>query len=516
MYKIDSKVDKPDLDYMRSRLEKMMQDGITVGNVLGKYRYYKNKQEEIAEVILNSYGIENVNSPKQVTRYLQNLEDDIVYEVCYIDGKWTSNKEAMGILSDMGYGFATSIMEFRKVKRYAEACKSLIDAMGDDKRVRPTVSFGKTNRVNYSSPALMNIPKELLWELIKPSEDGNILFTADIKNQEPSILINMLGVEDFKGALTDPRGLYETLFNKPFEVKAKLNVWVVPPDTDANGIWENSKLAEKQGIPPIYYSPYKLSTDVFFVKGKRILALEALNTVTDIGKEPIYPDKIIAHTEDGDCLTLPVKFEKIDNKHLGKHGVYEVAGIIDNVEVVCDSRTRNEFKIAWNAMTYGASAFGIKKMCKHIDGEAVYKYFSRIPEFKAYRQQCTKLANQGVQRINTFFGTPLHANESNSKVLKRVLMDLPIQGTGSDILALLIKHFDTEVEKRDLKDKLWIYFTRHDELIIEASNELVGEIGIDAIINIIRDIVEHQIDDWVPFKVEIDLIDNHTNELISL
>lgn len=503
MYKINSKVDKPDINYMKQRINDMMRRGIKVGDIESRYNEYKGLQDKIGNDILHKYGIMNVNSTKQIVSYMESLQSAEVYEICCIEGKWTSNKDALKDLELLGYEFARDIMNFRKAKKYAEACKSLLDTMDSNRLVHPDVSFGKTNRVNYSGPALMNIPKELLWHLIHPSETGNVLISADIKNQEPSILINLLGAKEFKDALTDPRGLYESLFSKSFEFKAKLNVWVVPHNSDRNGVWTSVQMAEKQTIPPIYYSPYKPLTDSFFVNGLKVLGIDSCNTVTDLGKEPVYPNKVTVYLEGGESLEMDVTFDKIDKKLLNKVGVYELTGTIKGVDLECTGIVRKEFKTAWNAMTYGASEFGIKKMCKHIDGKSIYRYFSKIEEFKKYRQKCTKLADAGIQTIRTFFGTELYANEFNPKVLRRVLMDLPIQGTGSDILALLIKHFDAEVVRRGLKDKLWIYYTRHDELILEASKECVEELGIEEIKSIVQDILEHQIDDWTPFKIEV-------------
>ena len=263
MYKINSKVDKPDINYMKQRINEMMRRGIKVGDIESRYNEYKGLQDKIGDDILHKYGIMNVNSTKQIVSYMESLQSAEVYEICCIEGKWTSNKDALKDLELLGYEFARDIMNFRKAKKYAEACKSLLDTMDSNRLVHPDVSFGKTNRVNYSGPALMNIPKELLWHLIHPSETGNVLISADIKNQEPSILINLLGAKEFKDALTDPRGLYESLFSKPFEFKAKLNVWVVPHNSDRNGVWTSVQMAEKQTIPPIYYSPYKPLTDSF-------------------------------------------------------------------------------------------------------------------------------------------------------------------------------------------------------------------------------------------------------------
>lgn len=508
MYNIDSKVDKPDIQYMLDQVNKMMDRGIKVTNARKIYNNYKSKQDELTDIIREEYGIQNPNSPPQVVGYLKSLENDEVYDECFLDGKWTTKKDSLKALEELGYQFATDLLQYRQAKKYAESCKTLIDHMDENNLIRPKISLGKTNRVNYSEPPLMNIPKKLLWSLISPSKPTNKLFAADIKNQEPSIMINLLNIEQFKDALTDPKGLYETLFEKPFSLKIKMNLWVVPPNTDRNGVWEPAELATKEGIPPIYYSPSRLNADAYYLDGEKAVAVEALNTVVDIGGEVELPTEIVVHLDNGDIIRKEVDMGKIDAKKLSKTGLYEIEGTIKGVDVQCKGIVRDEFKVAWNAMTYGASSFGINKMCKHIDGKTVYKYFSGIKEFKQYRKQCTDLANKGIQNIRTYFGTLLYANESNPKALKRVLMDLPIQGTGSDILSMLIKHFNEETESRGLSDKMWIYYTRHDELIIEVDGEYLETVGEDSVKETLRDILEHKVDNWEPFKLEIDQVDD--------
>lgn len=82
-------------------------------------------------------------------------------------------------------------------------------------------------------------------------------------------------------------------------------------------------------------------------------------------------------------------------------------------------------------------------------------------------------------------------------------MDIPIQGTGSDILALLVYHFDEEMFDRGLENKIMLYFTRKDELVIEVDKAYVDEVGKEKVFSILADVFEHRIDDWAPFKVKI-------------
>ncbi len=80
--------------------------------------------------------------------------------------------------------------------------------------VRPEINVGKTNRINYRKPALMNIPKDLLWHIIVPRKNGNVLYSVDIKNQEPMIIAYMLNIKILKDILKQEDDLYVGLFKK--------------------------------------------------------------------------------------------------------------------------------------------------------------------------------------------------------------------------------------------------------------------------------------------------------------
>jgi len=392
MYYIDSLFEEPDIDYMVARVKENLRTGIAVHDNTELYNKLLNAQQAAAANMRNIYGIANPNSVPQLQTYLENNMDGYIEEICYVNGKLTTNKDAMQQLAHKGYQFALDLLTYRRAKKYAENIKSIMDAT-EDGVVRPIMSLGKTNRVNYREPALMNIPKKLIWNVIAPRKEGNILISVDIKNQEPWILINMLNIEMLRDRLSadDKDGLYNLIFEELY--------------------------------------------------GKTPSAIE-----------------------------------------------------------------RQELKTAWNALTYGATKFGMMSMCKNFDGERLYKFFSSIPELKDYRGKCFAQARRKQQKVETYFGTELYADTLGNN-LSRVLMDLPIQGTGSDILALLIKHADEEFEDRGIDEYIAFYFSRHDELIFEASREWVEEIGLDAVFTELRDIMEHQVDDWEPFRVEIGVVE---------
>lgn len=502
MYHINSKVDKPDINYLHKRVREMMSRGVAVGNLSEMYGKFVSERDAISADIQENYGIYNPNSSQQITKYMSSLEDSVIYDICYVNNKWTSNKDSLSKLVELGYQFAIDILQYRRAKKYAESIKSMADAARQDNRVHPEVSLSKTNRINYSSPALMNIPKPLLWHTIKPIGEDNVLISADIKNQEPNILINMLNAEELKPALTADEGLYEHLFSQPFKPEAHLTIIVIPGYDE--GIISNNQLAEMGNIDPYFYTPKIPKVSTTYYNGVKVRYIDVTNVVVHPGNDTQLPDTVLIETVDNQQHQVPVVWETYNKKKLLNPGFISITGELEGIEVRCDGIARKEFKVAWNAMTYGASSFGVENMCKNIDGKAVYKYFSKIEAFNNYRKNCTRLANNGIQTISTYFGSQLFAGEEDNGKLKRVLMDLPVQGTASDILSLLIKHADDEIISRGLIDKLSIYYTRHDEIIFEVSRNWVDSVGIDTVKAIIMDIVEHRVDDWVPFKVEIE------------
>jgi len=376
---------------MQDRIVECVNRGIAINDVSRLYKTFIESQQATIKNLKSLYGISNPNSSAQVIEFFQSIADENIIDACVVDGKWTSNKDAMNMLVEKGYNEAVDILMYRRIKKYAESVKSIIDAMNKDGRIRPTVSLGKTNRINYKEPALMNIPKPLLWHIIAPRNAGNILFSVDIKQQEPWILCNMLGIEELKEIFRSGEDLYEAIFMRIFKRK-------------------------------------------------------------------------------------------------------------------CTKLERNEIKTSWNAMSYGASIHGIKKICRNIDAKEVYGYFNSLREFKDYKNKCFGLAKKNVQKVETYFGTEIYADEYGSR-LQRVLMDIPIQGTGADILALLIQHFDEEVEDRSIENEMELYFTRHDELIIEVDMDYVEECGEQEVVDILSDIFEHQIDDWDNFMVHIERVE---------
>lgn len=391
MYFIDTNFDEPDIELMKQRVEESMRKGICITDLTDKSKEYTVAMNCARTNMQSIYGIENPNSPTQIINYLIAHSDENIIKFCYDDKamKWTTKAEVMEELAGLGYTFAIDLLRYRKLAGYVKVVNQLVENLNSDGRLHPDVFLGKTNRINYRNPGLMNINKELLWDLIVPRTAGNSIYSIDIKNQEPWTLINKLGIKELKELLEidDGKGLYEKLFVEVY------------------------------------------------------------------GRD-------------------------------------------------CNKAEKDQFKASWNALTYGGTKFALNNICRTIDPDPIMARFNKIKEFKKYKNDCKLMADRGCQTVETAFGTVIETDELGKKLVRQ-LMDLPIQGTGSDILALLIEHFYSEIEKRGLEDKLEFYYSRHDELLIEVDKAYEEEVGVEAVTEVLADIFEHRIDDWEPYRIEI-------------
>lgn len=513
MYHISLKEDKPDIEYMRAKIEELMTRGIRLHEFTKLKEYYVNLRDTLKQNFADTYGVQNPNSVKQLVGLLIRLSNSVelgsrndIIENCYNDqdNKWTTNKDALGNLADLGYEFAQDLLDYRAADSYAKAILSLEGSIAKDGLIHPEVSLTKTNRISYTGPALMNIPKKLLWQLIAPFTPGNALYSVDIKNQEPSILAYMTGATELKQALESPEGLYECLFKQCFKPCCIANVLI---DTFMeNRVYSTKEISDIGTISPRAYYARKPQTTEQYYNGEKIKLIETVCAGGSKGVVPKLPDKVSIETEDGNTYEVNVTWEQADIKPKGSKD-YSVRGYLDGVEMKITPIERKEFKTSYLAITYGAAMPTIKESCRYIDGERVYKFVTGIEAIKVYKSNINTLINRGVNVIGSLFGTRLSAGTNDKNMLKRILLDLPIQGTGADILSLLLKHFYERVEELGISDKLCIYYTRHDELIVEVDGEWLNNVGSEHVVETLKDIFEHQIDDWAPFRIEICRVD---------
>ena len=158
---------------------------------------------------------------------------------------------------------------------------------------------------------------------------------------------------------------------------------------------------------------------------------------------------------------------------------------------------------------YGISSFGLSENLNIPVKEAkefIDSYFEAYPGIKIYMDEVVANAHKDGY-VKTLFGRKRNIPElSNKNYLirssgERIALNTPIQGTAADILKMAMVKIASEIKKRNLKSKLILQV--HDELVFDA---LISE--KEEIMNIMKEVMEHNYELDVPLKVDIEYGDN--------
>ena len=157
---------------------------------------------------------------------------------------------------------------------------------------------------------------------------------------------------------------------------------------------------------------------------------------------------------------------------------------------------------------YGISPFGLARnlnINQKVAKEYIDKYFETYPTIKGFMQHCVETAQkQGY--VTTLFGRirNIDLNVSNKQVLafnERAAMNMPLQGTASDIIKLAMINIFNEINKRGLKSKMLLQI--HDELIFDVPKTELKEMLI-----LIKQKMENVVKLNIPLTVSISYGEN--------
>lgn len=384
----------PDIVGLTETIKDSMSKGIKIADNSSLLHLVEGGIKKFSKELVENYGISNPNSRAQIITAFERLSKTTtpdIYDICYDKrtGKWSTKAENLSELALVGVRIAVVLSGYRTLNNIASTITSLNTLRDKNNLVHPEVTVGKTGRFNYKNPALMNINKKVLWNLIEARDYDSTLYSVDIKNQEPWILINMLNIGSLVGLLDSGKSIYDSVYR----------------------MWYGSDFENK--------------------------------------------------TE------------------------------------------RNEFKAAWNALTYGGSKYTVNNICKHISSDIIYTNFKKIAELKEYNQKCVSNGYRGTRECETIFHRKLDCDAAKGMALGRQLMDYPIQGSGVDILSFLNNNLLANAHDYGYEEMIEPYMFRHDEIVVQISNSLIEFVGEKGIIDFLQDTFKHKVDDWEPFSVDI-------------
>ena len=153
---------------------------------------------------------------------------------------------------------------------------------------------------------------------------------------------------------------------------------------------------------------------------------------------------------------------------------------------------------------YGISEYGLSRNVHITPKEAkefIAKYFELYPSVKQYMESNVEIAKQNGY-ATTLLGRVRYIPELSStnytlrQFGERVAMNMPLQGTASDIIKMAMINVQNKLKQANLKSKLILQI--HDELIVDTAKD-----EIDAVTAILKQEMESVADLEVPLIVDV-------------
>jgi len=173
---------------------------------------------------------------------------------------------------------------------------------------------------------------------------------------------------------------------------------------------------------------------------------------------------------------------------------------------------RKKAKAVNFGIVYGISDFGLSKNTHTTREEAkdfIEKYYLKYPRIKQYMESNIEFAKKN-KYVKTYFGRIRNIPElfNPKKVIQqfgeRAAMNMPLQGTASDIIKIAMIKVYNAMKKENLKSKLIL--TIHDELIVDTHPD-----EIDIVQKILKEEMESVVTLNVKLNVDIGVGDSWYN-----
>ena len=174
------------------------------------------------------------------------------------------------------------------------------------------------------------------------------------------------------------------------------------------------------------------------------------------------------------------------------------------LEEVTDSQRRSAKAVNFGII-YGISPFGLAndlKIPQSVAKDYIAKYFMTYPTIKTFLDSSVeKYKHDGY--VSTMFGRirnfdDMISSTQNAGFLARAAMNMPLQGTASDIIKLAMLNIDRKLTENKLNTKMVLQI--HDELIFD-----VPKVELAKVRELVRSEMENVVSLLVPLKVDIEV-----------
>ena len=174
------------------------------------------------------------------------------------------------------------------------------------------------------------------------------------------------------------------------------------------------------------------------------------------------------------------------------------------IQMVDDNMRRNAKAINFG-IVYGISDFGLSQnigISRKEASEYIDLYFARYPKIEQFMQKNVEFArNNGF--VRTLFGRirPIPEISNSNKNLQhfgeRVAMNMPLQGTASDIIKLAMIQVYDKLKNQGLKSKIILQV--HDELLVDTCKDELEDVK-----NILKETMENIVNLDVKLTVNVE------------
>ena len=169
------------------------------------------------------------------------------------------------------------------------------------------------------------------------------------------------------------------------------------------------------------------------------------------------------------------------------------------------SEMRRSAKAVNFGIIYGISPYGLAQnlgIPQSVAKEYIERYFQTYPTIKQFLDSSIEMYKE-KGFVSTLFGRIRNfdnvvPNSRDARFSERAAMNMPLQGTASDIIKIAMLNVSNELKKRNLKAKLILQI--HDELILD-----VPENEVDEVRELVREKMENVAKLRIPLIVEIDV-----------
>lgn len=459
LFHIDSSVQKPNHALAKEYAQRWCERG---------FRFNRSTWKDILDTanekraLLLKYGLKNPDSPKEVAWFLRSFNSLEIASVMYDiqKGGWDLTVDAFCEVASRFTGIPEiqALYEYKQAMGTARSFQTLERHLKCEDIVHPKAKVTSTNRIMFVEPFISGLPK--VCKPFMPINDEAVLLSVDVKAQEPNIIINWFGSPNLKAVASTETDIYTGVAKAAFLPRVSL--------------------IEKPGKS---ITPVPKGVAWIWGTGDSLLHIENVHQ-TFLLDNPLTVTGVF---ESGARRKLPVKWgARANGLAVGELDL--TSNKADKLSFRLQAGARDEVKDVWNLLAYGGSLSSAKSLCTVLDGELLVNYLKT--ELRLSRK-----AEEEEQ--TTYFGTSL---VSDKKVGYRSVRNRMIQGTGADLMAMLIERFYSERRPEGMD----IYLTRYDELVIEVPWAFFNK-DSGGVTEYLTDIFEHQVDDFTPFKVDVGL-----------